>query len=70
MPKNDSTRPVAGYVANVRGLRAFNFDFPIRSVVYAAKAYNEYETEDLLLEAEHIQLSGVPDFYFKLPVAG
>ncbi|WP_228036303.1 hypothetical protein [Microcystis sp. LEGE 00066] len=44
---------------DVRGLRVFSFDLPVGSVVYADKADNDYETEDLLLEAEHIQLSAM-----------
>ena len=48
-----------GLFADVRGLRVFSFDLPVGSVVYADKADNDYETEDLLLEAEHIQLSAM-----------
>jgi hypothetical protein len=59
-----------GSLADVRGLRVFPFDLPVGSVVYADKAYNDYETEDLLLEAEHIQLSAMPKHNSKRPVAG
>ena len=59
-----------GSFADVKGLRVFPFDLPVGSVVYADKAYNDYETEDLLLEAEHIQLSAMRKHNSKRPVAG
>ena len=37
-------------------LKNFNFDLPPGSTVYADKAYNEYLTEDVLLEAADITL--------------
>jgi hypothetical protein len=40
-------------------LRVFPFALPSNTVVYADKAYTDYEVEDLLLEAENIQLSAM-----------
>jgi hypothetical protein len=37
-------------------LKAFRFDVPEGSHVYADKAYNDYAMEDVLLEASHLQL--------------
>ena len=45
-----------GSVADVQVLRSYAYDLPPGSVVYADKAYNDYEIEDLLAEAEHISL--------------
>jgi Transposase DDE domain len=39
-----------------RLLKAFRFDVPAGSQVYADKAYNDDTMEDVLLEASHIQL--------------
>jgi hypothetical protein len=40
----------------VRMLKAFRFDVPEGSCIYADKAYNDYAMEDVLLEASQIQL--------------
>jgi Transposase DDE domain len=45
-----------GSFADVQGLRVFPFALPSNSVVYADKADTDYQVEDLLLEAENIQL--------------
>jgi hypothetical protein len=45
-----------GSSSDVRALRAFRFDVPEGSQVYADKAYNDYAMEDVLREAAHIQL--------------
>jgi len=58
----------AGSFSDVRGLRVFSFDLPEGSTVYADKAYNDYEIEDLLLEAENIKLSAIRKHNSKRPV--
>ena len=40
------------FFADVKGLRVFPFALPEGSVVYADRAYNDLEIEDLLLEAD------------------
>ena len=45
-----------GSYSDTAELKNFNFDLPEGSTVYADKAYNEYLTEDLLLEAAGIKL--------------
>lgn len=45
-----------GSLSDVVGLKYFAFDRPEGSVVYGDKAYNDYQIEDLLHEAEHITL--------------
>ena len=37
-------------------LKYYAFALPVGSVIYADRAYNDYEIEDLLQEVEHIQL--------------
>ena len=59
-----------GSFADVKGLRVFPFDLPDSSLVYTDKAYNDYETEDLWLEAEPIQLSAMRQHNSQRPVAG
>lgn len=44
-----------GSYSDTAELKNFNFDLPKGSTVYADKAYNEYLTEDLLLEAAGIK---------------
>jgi hypothetical protein len=44
-----------GSVGDVEGLDLFDFDLPVQSQVIGDKAYNDYELEDVLLEAD-IQL--------------
>jgi hypothetical protein len=60
----------SGSFGDVRGLRVFSFNLPEDSVVYADKAYNDYEVEDLLLEAENIKLSAMRKHNSKRPVKG
>jgi len=60
----------SGSFADVKGLRVFPFALPEGSVVYADKAYNDYEIEDLLLEAENIKLSAMRKSNSKRPVPG
>ena len=57
-----------GSFADVRGLRVFPFALSEGSVVYADRAYNDYEVEDLLLEAENIKLSAMRKSNSKRPV--
>jgi hypothetical protein len=45
-----------GSYSDVRMLKAFRFDVPEGSHIYADKASNDDVTEDVLLEASHIQL--------------
>jgi Transposase DDE domain len=45
-----------GSYSDVRMLKAFRFDVPEGSCIYADKAYNDYAMEDVLLEASQIQL--------------
>jgi hypothetical protein len=45
-----------GSYSDVRVLKTFQFDLPEGSQIYADKAYNDYELEDALREAVHIQL--------------
>jgi hypothetical protein len=45
-----------GSYSDVRMLKAFRFDVPEGSHVYADKAYNDYAMEDVLLEASQIRL--------------
>jgi hypothetical protein len=45
-----------GSFGDVSVLDQFAFDLPEKSKVYADKAYNNYEMEDLLNEAANIQL--------------
>jgi hypothetical protein len=48
-----------GSYSDVRALKAFSFNIPEGSHVYADKAYNDYKTEDTLLEAAEIHLSPI-----------
>ncbi len=57
-----------GSFADVKGLKVFPFALPEGSVVYADKAYTDYEVEDLLLEAEKIQLSAMRKRNSRRPV--
>ena len=59
-----------GSFADVKGLRVFPFDLPEGSVVYADRAYNDYEVEDFLLEAENIHLSAMRKSNSSRPVDG
>jgi hypothetical protein len=45
-----------GGFGDVDALKHYTFDLPEESIIYADKAYNDYEIEDLLKEVAHIQL--------------
>ena len=45
-----------GGFGDVDALKYYSFDLPDGSIIYADRAYNDYEIEDLLKEVEHIQL--------------
>jgi hypothetical protein len=48
-----------GSYSDVRALKTFALDVPEGSHIYADKAYNDYEMEDVLLEAAEIHLSPI-----------
>ena len=58
-----------GSVADVQVLRSYAYDLPPGSVVYADKAYNDYEIEDLLAEVEHISLLPIRKKNSKRPMS-
>jgi Transposase DDE domain len=45
-----------GGFGDVDALKYYAYALPAGSIIYADKAYNEYEIEDLLKEVDHIQL--------------
>ena len=45
-----------GSFGDVDALKYYAYDLPNGSIIYADKAYNDYEIEDVLQEVEHIQL--------------
>jgi hypothetical protein len=45
-----------GSFGDVDALKSYAYELPDGSIIYADKAYNDYEIEDLLKEIEHIQL--------------
>jgi hypothetical protein len=45
-----------GSFGDVDALKYYAYELPDGSIIYADKAYNDYEIEDLLNEVEHIQL--------------
>ena len=45
-----------GSFGDVDALKVFVFDLPPSSIVYADKAYNDYDIEDVLQEASHVHL--------------
>ena len=45
-----------GGFGDVDALKYYAFELPDGSIIYADKAYNDYEREDLLKEVDHIQL--------------
>ena len=45
-----------GGYGDVDALKYYAYALPAGSIIYADKAYNDYEIEDLLKEVEHIQL--------------
>jgi hypothetical protein len=54
-------QPVEGFLTpggfgDVDALKYYAYELPDGSIIYADKAYNDYEIEDLLKEVDHIQL--------------
>lgn len=45
-----------GGFGDVDALKYYPFDLPAGAIIYADRAYNDYEIEDLLKEVDHIQL--------------
>ncbi len=45
-----------GGFGDVDALKYYTYELPDGSIIYADKAYNDYEIEDLLKEVHHIQL--------------
>src|SRR5438128_5166374 len=45
-----------GGFGDVDALKYYAYELPDGSIIYADKAYNDYEVEDLLQEVDHIQL--------------
>lgn len=45
-----------GGLGDVDALKCYAYELPDGSIIYADKAYNDYEIEDLLKELDHIQL--------------
>ena len=45
-----------GSFGDVEALPYYTFDVPAGAIIYADKAYNDYEIEDLLKEMDHIHL--------------
>jgi len=45
-----------GSFGDVEALQCYAYELPDGSVIYADKAYNDYEIEDLLKEVDHISL--------------
>jgi hypothetical protein len=45
-----------GGFGDVDALKSYAYELPDGSIIYADKAYNDYEIEDLLKEVDHIQL--------------
>jgi hypothetical protein len=45
-----------GGFGDVDALKYYPFDLPAGAIIYADRAYNDYEIEDLLKEMDHIQL--------------
>ena len=45
-----------GGFSDVDALKYYAFDLPDGAIIYADRAYNDYEIEDLLKEVEHIHL--------------
>jgi hypothetical protein len=48
-----------GSYSDVQALRAFQFDVPAGSSIYADKAYNDYEMEDVMKESRYLELSPI-----------
>ena len=62
-------RPSTTLRSDVQVLKAYAYDLPPGSVVYADKAYNDYEIEDLLAEAENVRLLPVRKKNSKRPLS-
>jgi Transposase DDE domain len=45
-----------GSFGDVDALKYYAYELPDGSIIYADKAYNDYEIEDLLKEVDHVQL--------------
>ena len=45
-----------GGFGDVDALKYYAYELPDGSIIYADRAYNDYEIEDLLKEVDHIQL--------------
>jgi len=45
-----------GNFGDVDALKVYDYELPDEAIIYADKAYNDYEIEDLLKEIEHIHL--------------
>lgn len=45
-----------GSFGDVDALKSYTYELPDGSIIYADKAYNDYEIEDMLKEVEHIHL--------------
>ena len=45
-----------GSFGDVDALKCYTYELPDGSIIYADKAYNDYEIEDLLKEVDHIAL--------------
>jgi len=45
-----------GSFGDVEAWQYYTFDVPAGAIIYADKAYNDYEIEDLLKEMDHMQL--------------
>jgi hypothetical protein len=45
-----------GGFGDVDALKSYAYELPDGSIIYADRAYNDYEIEDLLKEVDHIQL--------------
>ena len=45
-----------GSFGDVDALKSYAYELPDGAIIYADKAYNDYEIEDLLKEVEHIHL--------------
>ena len=45
-----------GGFGDVDALKSYAYELPDGAIIYADKAYNDYEIEDLLKEVDHIQL--------------
>ena len=62
-------RPSTTLRSDVQVLKGYAYDLPPGSVVYADKAYNDYEIEDLLAEAEDVRLLPVRKKNSKRPLS-